>query len=248
MKFLTAIPVYNEEKHIRKVLSATLPFSSDVLVVDDGSTDGTPELLRQFPVRVLRHERNEGYGTALRDAFRYAIEHGYDVLVTMDCDGQHEPARIPDLLEALGGDAAIASGSRYLKRFPGDSDPPPERRRINRIVTAELNRRLGLSLTDAFCGFKAYRADGLRRIEVTEPGYAMPIEVWVQVAYLRLLVREVPVPLIYLEEERAFGGALDDPKRRLAHYLRVLEQAMARVGWARRATELTGVGAAREDC
>jgi len=248
MKYLTAIPVYNEERHIQAVLSATLPHSREILVIDDGSTDGTPELLRQFPVRVLRHERNEGYGAALRHAFRYAVEHGYDVLVTMDCDGQHEPSRIPELLAALRGDVAIASGSRYLKRFPGDSEPPPERRRINRIVTAELNRRLGLGLTDAFCGFKAYRAEALRQIEITEPGYAMPIEVWVQVAYHGLPVREVAVPLIYLAEERAFGGALDDPARRLAHYFEVFERALTRVGWRERAMELSGAGAAREDC
>jgi len=250
MRFLTAIPVYNEERHIRGVLSATLPYSSEILVVDDGSTDRTSELLSEFPVHVLRHDRNEGYGAGLRDAFKYAIERGYDVLVTLDCDGQHEPSRIPELLAVLESDpsVAIVSGSRYLKRFPGDSEPPPDRRRINRIVTAELNRRLGLALTDAFCGFKAYRADALRRIEVTEPGYAMPIEVWVQVAYWGLKVQEVPVPLIYLEEERAFGGALDDAQHRLAYYMAVLERAMERYGMNVPVVQASESSGAREDC
>ena len=78
----------------------------------------------------------------------------------------------------------IVSGSRYLRRFPGDSDPPEQRRRINQVITEEVNRRLGLSLTDAFCGFKAYRVPALAKIELTETGYAMPLELWVRAAQL----------------------------------------------------------------
>jgi dolichol-phosphate mannosyltransferase len=123
------------------------------------------------------------------------------------------------------GDADIVSGSRYLRRFPGDSDPPEPRRRINGLITEELNRRLGLSLTDAFCGFKAYRVTALAKFELTEPGYAMPLELWAQAARLGLRIVELPVPLIYLDEERSFGGALDDSDTRLAAYRRVLERA-----------------------
>ncbi len=78
-----------------------------------------------------------------------------------------------------------------------------------------MNRRLGLKLTDAFCGFKAYRVAALARMKITEPGYAMPLEVWVQAAKLGLTIVEMAVPLIYLEEERSFGGALDDGQTRL---------------------------------
>jgi dolichol-phosphate mannosyltransferase len=229
MRFLTAIPVFNEARHIDEVLVPARRWSPEILVVDDGSTDDTPaRLARQCDVHVLRHPSNEGYGAALRDAFRFAIEHNYDVLVTMDCDGQHQPERIGQLVAATT-DADIASGSRYLQQFPSDSTPPPDRLRINHEITAELNRRFGLRLSDAFCGFKAYRAGALRKLEVTEPGYGMPLEVWVQVAYLGLSVQEVAVPLIYLEEERAFGGALDDARRRLAHYYEVIERAVRRV-------------------
>ncbi len=99
MRHLTAIPVYNEGLHIASVLSEVLQFAGDVLVVDDGSTDDTPLRLRDFPrVRTIRHPQNQGYGAALRTAFDATIAGGYDGVVTLDCDGQHEPALIPRLV------------------------------------------------------------------------------------------------------------------------------------------------------
>ena len=232
MRLLTAIPVYNEEAHLESVLTEVLRHAADVLVVDDGSTDRTPALLGRFPqVQVVRHPRNRGYGAGLRSAFRRALDGGYDGLVTLDCDGQHEPARIPALAAALDG-ADIVSGSRYLEVFDPAQQPPEERRRINVEVTRWLNRCLRLDLTDAFCGFKAYRAGALARLEITDDGYAMPLEVWVQTAALGLKVVEVPVPLIYLDESRAFGGALDDAAYRLNHYREVFRAAMRRAGLA----------------
>ncbi len=141
---LTVLPVYNEIKHVAKVLDEAVRYSQEVLVVDDGSCDGTSELLAaRRDIRVIRHPQNRGYGAALKTAFDDAIRSGYDRLVTIDCDGQHEPALIPKFLEAARH-AEIVSGSRYLKRFPGDSRPPEERRRINQQITEEINRRLGL--------------------------------------------------------------------------------------------------------
>jgi len=226
-RFLTALPVYNEVSHVQSVLAEVLRYCDDVLVVDDGSTDGTGALLRSnFDVTLIAHKTNRGYGAALRTAFRYAAMQQYDVLVTIDCDGQHQPKRIPQFVAACD-EADIVSGSRYLQRFPGDSDPPQERREINRRLTAELRRRLGLDLTDAFCGFKAHRVESLGRLALTENGYAMPLEMWVQATHAGLKIVELPVPLIYLDEERSFGGSLDDARTRLEHYNLVLDRAMA---------------------
>ena len=230
MRILTAIPVYNEEAHIEPVLTEVLRYTDHVLAVDDGSTDRTPELLRKFPsVRVVRHERNRGYGAGLDTAFRYTVAEGFDGLVTIDCDGQHEPKRIPEIA-ALLADADVVSGSRYLEVFDPSQVPPIERRRINIEVTRWLNECLGLNLTDAFCGFKAYRASALAKLEVTDFGYAMPLPIWVQMVQHRMKVVEVPVPLIYLDENRAFGGALDDATYRLNHYRQVFNEAIERAG------------------
>ena len=89
-----------------------------------------------------------------------------------------------------------------------------------------MNRRLGLNLTDAFCGFKAYRTSALAKMSLTETGYAMPLELWVQAKHLGLKIVELPVPLIYLDEKRSFGGALDQAEVRLAVYRRVLEDSL----------------------
>jgi hypothetical protein len=89
-------------------------------------------------------------------------------------------------------------------------------------ITQLLNDALGLHLTDAFCGFKAYRVSSLKVFDVTELGYAMPLQHWVQAVAAGLQIVEFPVPLVYLEEERSFGGSLDDAERRMRYYLEVL--------------------------
>jgi dolichol-phosphate mannosyltransferase len=230
MRLLTAIPIYNEEENLQPVLAEVLRHAEDVLVVDDGSTDRTADLLRSFPtVQTIRHPRNLGYGASLRTAFRAALAKGFDGVVTLDCDGQHEPARIPVLAERLD-EADLVSGSRYLQVFDPTQTPPEQRRRINVEVTRWLNECLGLNLTDAFCGFKAYRTSALRSFDITEDGYAMPLQVWVQAVAHGMKIVEVPVPLIYLDESRAFGGALDNADYRLGHYRRVFQDALERAG------------------
>jgi dolichol-phosphate mannosyltransferase len=229
LTYLTALPVYNEAIHVDQVLDLVLEHCPDVLVVDDGSSDGTAErLARRSDVQVATHATNRGYGAALLTAFEYAIAGDFDIVVTIDCDGQHEPERISSLVDALQlHNADILSGSRYLEIADDTSRPPEDRRRINVAVTERLNAELGLELTDAFCGFKAYRTDALRRLSLAEPGYAMPLELWVQAVRAGLRIVEYPVPLIYLEEERSFGGSLDDTGLRMSYYLEVLDRALA---------------------
>lgn len=227
--FLTALPVFNEAKTVCEVLDEVVRYSPDVLVVDDGSTDGTSELLaRRDDIVLVEHDGNKGYGGALATAFQYAADNGYEILVTIDCDGQHEPQRIQQFVTACKNTGAdIVSGSRYLKSFDSDTPPPVERRKINHQVTQLLNEKLDFGLTDAFCGFKAYRTTALRQLELKETGYAMPLELWVQAACMKLSVVEVAVPLIYLDESRSFGGPLDDGATRLKYYKQVLDRAFA---------------------
>jgi glycosyltransferase involved in cell wall biosynthesis len=230
---LIAIPVHNEAAHVDHVLAAVRPFGLDVLLVDDGSTDDTPRLIARQPVHCIRHPVNQGYGQSLRDAFAFAAAHRYDWVITMDCDEQHEPRFIPDFLRAIRDDHAdIVSGSRYLSR-EGDA-APPDRRRINRTITAELNEALGWSLTDSFCGFKAHRTESMSRLRLDVTGYDFPLQFWVQAAALGLRVREIPVSRVYVDLNRTFGNGLDDPSHRLATYRATLARELARMDELRR--------------
>lgn len=227
---LLAIPVFNEEGYVDGVLKAARAYMKNIVVIDDGSTDRTPELLRRHrDIAVITHPENRGYGKSLSDAFCYAMRRGYDWLITMDCDDQHEPSRIPAFLEAAQEDNAdLISGTRYPSGQVVEASVPSDRRAINRQVTELLNERLGLNITDAFCGFKAYRVASLAKIKITVPGYAMPMQFWVQAVRGGLRIRELPVRLIYNDPTRHFGGLLDDPTVRLRHYLEVFESELVK--------------------
>ncbi|MFZ4573733.1 MAG: glycosyltransferase family 2 protein [Phycisphaerales bacterium] len=248
MRTLIAIPVFNEARYVTGVLRAVREYAADILVVDDGSTDGTAAALAaETGIAVIRHARNFGYGRSIRDSFSFAVDSRYDLLVTMDCDEQHEPAEIPRFVEAAARDEAdIVSGSRYLAPDSANDTPPLDRRRINELMTREINERLGpalgIAMTDSFCGFKAHRVDALARLDLSEDGYAFPMQLWAQAAAARLRVSELPVRLIYKDLTRSFGGTLDDPSHRLAHYREVLHNELHRLRMHLPGGALTGLG------
>jgi dolichol-phosphate mannosyltransferase len=223
------MPVYNEARTVSAVLDSVAEhFSGEVIVVDDGSTDETPVLLaRRGDVAIVRLDRNCGYGCALRIGFDVARELGIERVVTMDCDGQHEPAHIPAFLEALNA-ADIVSGSRYLPDSGELGEAPLDRREINARVTHRINADTGWSLTDAFCGFKAYRIRALSGLDLSESGYAMPLELWARAWQSGLKVTELPVERIYCDRDRSFGADLDDPEHRFAYYMDVWNRALER--------------------
>ncbi len=221
-RVLIGIPVYNEEKYVSTVLSEVrryAPTCGGILVIDDGSTDSTPMKLAEQHVEVIRHAENRGYGRSMQDMMRWASFDGYDWLITMDCDEQHEPAAIPRFIERIQADASdVISGSRYLSNTPLDDAPPQDRRTINRTITDELNRRLELSISDSFCGFKAYRVSACDKLSLDIDGYDFPMQFWVQAVANGLRIEELAVRLIYNDPARSFGGPLDIAESRLAHY------------------------------
>jgi len=223
------LPVYNEGGTVCSVLDAVRQvYQGPVIVIDDGSSDDTPRILAsRDDIVTITHRTNVGYGRSLIDGFGEALAAGARAVVTMDCDGQHEPAHIPEFLAALE-ECDIASGSRYLAGSPVVGSAPPSRQDVNRRVTDAINAVTGWSITDAFCGFKAYRAEALRAMHLTEPGYAMPLELWAEAYRKGLCVVELPVARIYFDGDRSFGQDLDDPDRRLGYYLRVWEHALER--------------------
>ena len=132
------------------------------------------------------------------------------------CPGRGVPTSSP----AAGTCRSFPATAVRRKSGGGSTNSLPQR----------VNRQLGLGLTDAFCGFKAYRVPVLAKFSLTEMGYAMPLELWVQAVALGLKIVEMPVPLIYLDEARSFGGALDHGQTRLKVYEDVLDRAIAEAG------------------
>lgn len=246
MRTLIAIPVYNEQRHVQSVLHKVARYAEHVLVIDDGSTDQTPMLLAGHRVEVIRHAVNHGYGRSMLDAFRWAAMDGYDWVITMDCDEQHEPAAIPVFIDAIKrGGLDVVSGSRYIRPCEGQDCPPPDRQSINAAITIEINERLGLSLTDAFCGFKAYRVGAVGQLKLDEDGYAFPMQFWVQAVANSLRIGEIPVRLIYNDLNRSFGGPLNDPVVRINHYRHVLHNELERCADRLPASALVGL---HEEC
>lgn len=227
--YAVLMPVYNEIDTIEDVLrSIRAHYHAELIIVDDGSTDGTAaKVLEREDVLPVIHEENLGYGKSLVDGLVFARFTGIEYLVTMDCDGQHEPAHIPGFFEEIAkGDADIISGSRYLPESVVAGEAPVDRREINDKVTAAINEVTGWGLTDAFCGFKAYRLAALDGMALDEPGYAMPMQLWARAFQAGLRVRELPVERIYFDHDRSFGEDLDDPEKRLDYYMRVWNDAL----------------------
>lgn len=198
------VPAFNPERPLPR-----LP--GTVLLVDDGS---------RVPVSgaALRHPARRGYGAALLSGFALAFEGGFERIATFDADGQHDPADLPRLLSES---ADIVSGSRFLPESPRRGlAPPPERQAVNRAVLSRVNGLTGWELTDAFCGLKVYRAEALRKLRLTEPGYGLPLQLWLQAHRAGLSVREVPVACIYHAAT---------PGRPLADYLSVLERELCSI-------------------
>lgn len=204
MRTLAVIPTYNEVATIGEVLGVLYQAAPDVeaLVVDDGSPDGTADLVEQIAierpgVHVMRRVRKDGLGRAYLAGFSWAMEKGYDAVVQMDADLSHDPRAVPALLAALG-DADLAVGCRYM---PGGSIPNWSwyRRQLSRWGNQYSSRLLGVPLRDMTSGFRAYRASLISRLllqRVRSTGYGFQIEV----AYLAYLagarVAEVPIRFV----------------------------------------------------
>jgi len=226
---LIAMPVFNEFKYVEGVLREVSRYSDNILVVDDGSTDGTSNILKEHTyIKVVSHKKNAGYGQSLIDSFNFAYKNNFDWVITIDCDQQHEPSYIPSFYSEIEkNNADIISGSRYLCPINlGPKPPPADRVAINRKVTKILNQNLSIKLTDAFCGFKAYKTRAISKLRLTEKDYGLPLQLWIQASQVGLRVREIPVPLIYHDPKRNFCGILEDPQKRLGYYIEVIEKEL----------------------
>jgi glycosyltransferase involved in cell wall biosynthesis len=209
------IPAYNEEASVGDVVAGLVGWGWPVVVVDDGSTDGTQEAARGAGARVLRHVLNLGQGAALQTGIDFAVAQGAERIVTFDADGQHEPADIPALLAALDRGADVALGSRFLGGMEGASR---RRKLFLRIAVAVSNAVSGIRLSDAHCGLRAFRASAAPALRITQERMAHASELLRNIRTHRLRVVEVPITVRYTEYSQAKGQGMFQGLRILFDY------------------------------
>ncbi len=201
---LIVIPTYNEAANIGEMLrrlSASVPAGA-VLVVDDGSPDGTAAVAESaarslpIPVHLLRRAKKLGLGTAYREGFRWGLERGHDALVQMDSDFQHDPTAVPLLLGALDRGADMAIGSRYVEGGSIPASWPRYRRELSRWGNRYASTVLQLRVHDATAGFRAHRASFLSRLDlesIDTDGYGFQVQLTHRARRAGGVIVEVPI-------------------------------------------------------
>ncbi|WP_319592643.1 glycosyltransferase family 2 protein [Methanosarcina flavescens] len=190
------LPAYNEEVSIGSIVLLTSQYADNVIVVDDGSSDRTAEVAGKAGAEVVRHETNRGKGAALKTGFTAAADLGADVIVTMDSDGQHNPAEIPRLVAPiLKGEADMVNGSRYLNGL--DKNTPAYRRVGQTILDGVTNLNSGLRITDSQSGFRAFSASTKDVFRFTAKGMAIESEMLADAGRHGLRITEVEIGVRY---------------------------------------------------
>ncbi len=197
LKVLAAIPAYNEANHIVSIIKDTRRYVDQILVIDDGSTDGTGEIAEAVGAIVIKHDRNRGKGAAINHAFRIARELQPKAMVLLDGDGQHEPAEIPSLLEpVLSGYADMVVGSRFLR----NNHIPKYRMLGLTVLTLTTNIGSGIKITDTQSGFRSFSQKAINNMSFRESGFAVESEMQFEAKKYNLKVAEVPIATNYDEK------------------------------------------------
>lgn len=189
-KICVLIPAYNAEVTLGPVLEKIRSLRMDLIVVNDGSVDETKRVALEYGAHLLEHPSNLGKGAALRTGFRYVFEKDYQVVITLDADGQHDPSEIPSLLkifQSVKPDILIASraaefgGMTFLRRF------------WNRLGARAVARLCHSDITDSQSGFRMIRADVLREITLSTSGFETELELLIKACKKDFSVLSVPI-------------------------------------------------------
>jgi glycosyltransferase involved in cell wall biosynthesis len=194
------IAAFNEEAHIADVVRGTSAYASPVVVVDDGSTDGTAVRARAAGALVIRHEQNQGKGCAIRTGLEHVLQLDRSHVLFLDGDLQHDAAEIPRLIAmAEQGHGDLVIGERELRK----DAMPPARFHANVIGSAILSRFIGADVADSQSGFRIIRADLLRRVRLKGTGYEIETEMLIKLVRAGAALDRVAVQRLQYEGTRS---------------------------------------------
>ncbi len=216
-KIIAAIPAYNEEKYVGTIVLKARQYVSEVIVLDDGSTDQTVDVARLAGASVIQHQQNRGYGASLQTLLAEARKKNPDVLVFLDADSQHNPDEIPNLIKPILEGSDLVIGSRKAQ-----ANKTPRYRRIGQKILLHSARILiREKLSDSECGFRALSRKAISKIHLTENGFAVATEMIVKAADEGLKITDVPISVTYTKD----GSTLNP----VAHGLEVLAWIIAMI-------------------
>ncbi len=193
-KVAILLPAYNEEVAIASMILLSSKYADEVIVIDDGSTDRTKEVSQLAGATVLSHKINKGKGVALKTGFDYAKK--YDIIVTIDADGQHNPLEIPLLIKPIEEDIAdLVNGSRYINKQ--DTSTPKYRRIGQTVLDTATNIASGVKITDSQSGFRAFSSKCFNCFNFDPEGFGIESDMLIEAANNNLRICEVEISVRY---------------------------------------------------
>ena len=196
MKVIVGIPAFNEEKNIAVLITQLKKIADKIIVCNDGSTDLTSEIAEELGATVINHEKNLGYGAAIRSIFLKSKDLDGDILVTFDADGQHRTEDINSVINPIiNGESDLVVGSRFLDE--SEKDVPKYRKAGINLITKITNATIKKQLTDSQSGFRAYSKKVLNELNPSELGMGISTEILIKASAKNFRISEVPIKIIY---------------------------------------------------
>ena len=196
MKIIVGIPAFNEEKNIATIITKLADITDTIIVCNDGSSDLTLDIAKKMGVFVINHEKNLGYGAAIRSIFLKAKEMNGDVLVTFDADGQHRIEDIENVIKPIIDQKAdLVIGSRFLDE--SEKEIPQYRKVGIKVITKITNSSIKEQLTDSQSGFRAYSKKVIAELNPSELGMGISTEILIKASSKKFRITEVPIKILY---------------------------------------------------
>ena len=206
MQICVIIPTYNESRKIGKIVEQIRKQNWQIVVIDDGSTDNTAEISRSFGATVLKNEKNFGKGFSLSRGLEYARDRNFDAVVTIDGDGQHLPAEIPQFIKlAKASDAGLIVGNR----MHNPHSMPLIRVLTNMFMSWLISKLIRRNIPDTQCGFRLMKSDLVKEIRFNTQRFEIDSEILIQAARLGYKIESIPIKSIYHKERSQINPLLD---------------------------------------